>query len=243
MWLDNYEGFESWPSLSNAREESKEQYSERARQAQIQLKKIQKDEKFAKWDDERLFLILSRFIRDSYYESLMADVTALLSVGLPSRAIIAFISLFYPDATYYVVDTLGKKEKMNLLLSLPRYETLIDFNENAIHKEIRSWVSEWIILMEIFILHESSSLLMNKRIFSMISHEHSALIERVLAGFLVFFFAMRNIKIPEEKSREYARFIMKNMSGKMQNYLNIHEKNLQELMADLEIKNDDLFGL
>lgn len=243
MWLDNYDDIESSPSLSNAREESKEQYSERAKKAQIQLKKIQKDEKLAKWDDERLFLILSRFIRDPYYETLVADVTALLSVGVPSRAVIAFISLFYPDATYYVVDILGKKEKMNLLLSLPKYENLIDFNENTIHKDIQLWVREWIVLMELFILHESSSLLMNKKIFSMISSKHLALTERVLTDFLIFFFAMRNVKIPTEKSREYARFIIKNMSTKIQSFLQIQEKSLQELMADLELKNDDLFGI
>ncbi len=243
MSLNNYEWIEDSPSLSQSREESQEQYQERAKKAQSQLKKIQKDEKRAQWDDEKLFLILYRFIQDEYYKSLIHNVTSLLSLGVPSRWVISFISLFYPDATYYVVDSLGKPEKLNLLLSLPRYETLTEFNEQDIRIEIRNWISEWIILMESFLLHESSSLLMSKKFMNLLSGEYASKVEENLSDFLKFFFAMRNISISNEKSREYARFIQKNISQKIQSFLSLQEKNLQELITDSNLTADDLFGI
>ena len=113
MGLDNYEWLDDSPQLATGREETHEQYQEKARKAQIQLKKIQKDEKSAQNDNQKLFLILSRFIQDSYFESLIGEVSALLSAGVSSRVIIAFIALFYPDATFYVADSLDKKKKWN----------------------------------------------------------------------------------------------------------------------------------
>ena len=71
MGLDNYEWLDDSLQLATGREESHEQYQEKARKAQIQLKKIQKDEKSAQNDNQKLFLILSRFIQDSYFESLI----------------------------------------------------------------------------------------------------------------------------------------------------------------------------
>ena len=50
MGLDNYEWLDDSPKLATGREESHEQYQEKARKAQIQLKKIQKDEKSAQND-------------------------------------------------------------------------------------------------------------------------------------------------------------------------------------------------
>lgn len=243
MGLDNYESLDDAPSLSNAREESTEQYSERAKKAQIQLKKIQKDEKRAQGDDERLFLILSRFIQDPYFAPLIQNVASLLSLGMPSRAVIAFISLLYPDATYFVLDLLGKPEKLKKFLSLPRYEIMTDFNEQEISPEIRAWMSEWIVMMEAFLLHESSSLLMSKKIVNLITGKNANDIEDHLSMCLTFFFAMRNVKISHEKSREYARFICRNIAQKIQAFLSLQEKNLQELLADVSVSSDDLFGI
>ena len=55
MGLDNYEWLDDSPQLATGREESHEQYQEKARKAQIQLKKIQKDEKSAQNDNQKLF--------------------------------------------------------------------------------------------------------------------------------------------------------------------------------------------
>lgn len=242
MGLDNYEWLDDSPQLATGREESHEQYQEKARKAQIQLKKIQKDEKFAQNDNQKLFLILSRFIQDSYFESLIGEVSALLNAGVSSRVIIAFIALFYPDATFYVADSLDKKEKMKLLLSLPRYEEKIEFHEQNIFPEIRTWISEWILMTELFLTDKSASVLMNKKTFEMMRGQHSALIERILSNFLIFFFGMRNVILPEHKAREFAKFIKKNISDKLEKYFAIQEKNIHELITDIEFNSDDLFG-
>ena len=126
-----------------------------AKRAQAQLKKIQKDEKSARGDNQKLFLILTRFIQDPYYASLINDVTALLSATIPSRGVISMIALFYPDATFYVLENLGKKEKLNLLLSLPKNEELQDFDEKTTHSDIKKWMSEWILFTESFLIEPS----------------------------------------------------------------------------------------
>lgn len=243
MWLDHYDGLDDAESVSSGREQSSEQYQEKAKKVQIQLKKIQKDEKQAKWDNQKLFLILSRFIADPYYENFISDISSLLAISFPSRGVIAFISLFYPDATFYVSDILGKKEKIKLLLALPRLEAEIPFDEKNIPTEIRTWMSEWIVLMDEFLLHESASILMNKKILEMISGEHFSLIERIVSKILIFFFKGRNIVLDEQKSREYSRFILKNIHGKLQKYLTLQEQAVKDLITDVELTSDDLFGI
>lgn len=243
MWLDHYDGLDDAENLSSGREQPSEQYQERAKKVQIQLKKIQKDEKQSKWDNQKLFLILSRFIADPYYEAFIPHVSSLLAISFPSRGVIAFIALFYPDATFYVADMLGKKEKLSLLLSLPRMESAIPFDEKNIPEGIRMWMSEWIALMDEFLLHESASILMNKKILQMISWEHALVIEGIMSHILIFFFSGRNILLDEKKSREYARFIIKNIHEKLQKYCELQDRAMRELMTDAELTSDDLFGI
>lgn len=239
VWND-FEDLESSKISENIWETS-EQYQEKARKTQSQLKKIQKDEQFAKEDNQKLFLILSRFIQDLYYQSLIWDISRLLQISVSSRWILAFISLFYPDATYFVSDTLQKKEKLNLLLKLPKYSELQNFDEKTISPQITSWITEWIRLMEEFLVHDSGSILMIKKMHQDISWQHSFVIVESISHFLIFFFATRNITISEEKSMEFARFIQKNLSELLWKYLQAQEANLQTLLQDVTLTSDDLF--
>lgn len=243
MWLENYESIDDGPILSSGREQGHDQYQEQARRAQSQLKKIQKDEKHSQNDNHKLFLILSRFIEDPYYESLIEDVSLLLASDFPSRGIISFIALFYPGATLFLSEILGKKQKINLLLELPRYPQKTEFNEDFIDIKIRNWISEWIQLMHEFLLHESASVLMNKKILTSLEWENASLTQKVLADFLIFFFDGRNIMFPPEVAQKYAQFIKINIVKKLQKYLAIQQESIQELISDSKISTDNLFWI
>lgn len=242
MWLNSFDYDEGIDVSGQVSEKAREEYSEKAKKAQIQLKKIQKDEKMAKWDNDKLFLILQRFLSDSYYESLIAEIVYFMQVGVPSREIIALLSLFYPDATFYVADSLGKKDKLNLLLSLPRSETIQFFDEKNIHPAISWWMREWIVLMESFVISPDSSILMMKKFSELISGQELANIEKNFTTFIIFFFQTRNIKIDDATARNYARFILKNLRDNLFKYLQSQSENIQELLSDATTDVNDFFG-
>lgn len=237
---DNLDSLES-SKISEKIIENSEQYQEKARKTQSQLKKIQKDENQAKQDNQKLFLILSRFISDEYYSDLISDVSSLLQASIPSRWIISFIALFYPDATYFLADSLGNKEKINLLLSLPKNENLEIFDEKKIHPNIQKWITEWISLMEKFLIQDNSSILMTKKFLTDISTDKKILIHNILSRFLIFFFKTRNVIISEEKSLEYAGFIQKNLINLLQKYIETQQEIVNSLLEDISLSSDDLF--
>lgn len=228
-------------SISQKVSESKDQYQERSRAAQVQLKKIQKDEKKSQGDNQKLFLVLSRFIEDEYFFSLVPTISGLLSANVPSRGIIAFISLFYPDATYYVLEILGEKNRMNQFLSLHRYEEMTPFDEATTHADIRTWMQVWISLMDRFLLHPDASVIMIKKLHFQMHTEEKKRIESAISDFLVFFFAMRNVQISTEKAREYARFIGKNLVNTLEIFLKNIDKKSESILEDSRLSNEDLF--
>lgn len=152
------------------------------------------------------------------------------------------ISLFYPDATFFVADSLGKKEKLNLLLSLPRHDVVQFFDEKNIHPAISGWMSEWIILMESFLVGEDSSMLMVKKYSQILSSSSKNIFEENFCRLLVFFFETRNIKIDDNTAMNYTRFILKNTRNNLDKFLEMQSKNVQELIADATIEAGDLFG-
>lgn len=200
-------------SLSpEAIKEASEKYQERAKQTQARLQQVKKDESHAQKDSEHLFLILSKFIQDEYYEALIPTVTELLRVAFPSRAIIAYIGLFYPDAAYYMAKSTGNQEKFEILRTLYRHETLISFDEEHIHTSIREWVTVWIGLVDQFLSQkEKISVIMTQKTYEFIEKDHMGIILESLATFFVFFFRTRNLDMPMETGRAYARFIQRNI--------------------------------
>lgn len=238
-WVD--EGFDS-VKLSHTASESSEQYSERAKRTQSQLKRIQKDEKFARADNEKLFLILSRFIQTPYYEGLIPDVSALLTANISSRGIIAFLALFYPDAAYFIADSVGKKEKIYLLLGIPKMEQEVYFDEKNLHPDMKKWITEWIVLMEEFLIQDIGSVLMLKNFLQDISVKEKNLTIKTLARFLQFFMLSRNIKIADTTCQEYAQYVHKNLKDIIAKYLAHQEEQVQRLIQDTSIDPNALFG-
>lgn len=214
---------------------------ERAKKTQFQLKKIQKDENFAKEDNQKLFLILSRFINNPYYESLVSEVSGLLSIPLPSRFIIVLIALFHPDAAYFVLDVVGRKEKINSLLSLPQFSSQQYFDEKNIHPELQKWLTEWITSMELFLIHSTSSLLMQKKILQL-SDEEKNKTQKTITEFLKFFFLTRNIFISEDKAKEYTNFIFQNINKIIKKNISLHNDNMNTLLEDITLSSNDFFA-
>jgi adenylosuccinate lyase len=162
-----------------------------------------------------------------------------LSLSTPSRGIIALLGLFYPDASYYMAHKVNRAEKIQLLASLYRSESMIDFDENTLDTSIRQWITEWVSLVDAFLFQDNASLVMTKKFLEFLDHTHKDTLQNAISEFFVFFFSTRNIHMSQKIGKDYAQFIQKNLieSGK---------KHLQHHLDDtlLEVTNihaSDLF--
>ncbi len=218
--------------------EKSEKQKESYKKAQVQIQKSQKDEKKAKWDNDELFHILTRFIQNPYYESLIPDITDLLAISLPSRPIIAILALIYPDATHQVLHSIGQWENIYLLKSLYRYDTPWNFHEWDIHETIRRWMTVWINTMEKYIITEWSSILMQKKFISMIENQEWVILKWI-TNFVFFFFGSRNIIISVSTTESYARFILKNIYSTLQESIKSHPD--KEIIEDQKVSESALF--
>lgn len=94
------------------------------------------------------------------------------------------------------------------------------FQEDDLDPSIRRWITEWVNLMEQFLLHQDSSVIMLQKIENMfISADTNTVIEGAITEFFLFFFQSRNISMQTSTARAYARFIQKNISRSIQKYL------------------------
>ena len=152
------------PSPEAIREKSEKQ-RESYKKAQAQIQRAQKDEKKAKQDNDELFQILLRFIKNPYYESLVPRVTDLLIAAMPSRPIIWMIALIYPDAAHYILHTIWKTEDIHILKTLYRYDEPWVFHEWNLHETIRKWMSIWIDSFDKYMVSDDASIIMQKKIY------------------------------------------------------------------------------
>lgn len=232
----------SWLSSgADAIREKSETQREAYKKAQAQLQKSQKDEKKAKTDNEDLFSILQRFIQNPFYEVLIPTVTELLQMSTPSRYIIALTALVYPESALYILTKQEKKDVIESLLSLHRYESKETFNENTLHPSIRSWMSTWVQFSWIYLAHEESSTILQKKLLHLMTEGKSKeIIKRSLNQFLLFFFQSRNIEISTKTIDAYAIFILRG-------YEELLDRSLQWVDPDILLSPTDesikLFGL
>lgn len=223
-------------AISEKSEKQKESY----KKAQAQIQKSQKDEKKAKWDNDELFHILTRFIQNPYYESLIPRLTELLTIALPSRPIIGILALIYPEASHNVMNSVGQGERINLLKSLYRYDAPWNFHEWDLHESIRQWMSVWIDSMDQYIVSNGASLMMQKKFLAMIDTQEIVILKWI-TDFVFFFFESRNIIISLSTTESYARFILKNIHTTLQKSLLNHPD--KEIINENDISNSSLFWL
>ncbi len=227
------------PSPEAIREKSEKQ-KESYKKAQAQIQRAQKDEKKAKWDNNELFHILTRFIQNPYYEMLIPQVTDLLSIALPSRPIIGMLALIYPDAAHHVFHTIGEWDRIHLMQSLHRYDELWIFHERELHATLREWMSVWIDSFDRYMTSEGSSLIMQKKFFTMIEQSESTILSGITT-FVLFFFQSRNISISSPTTESYARFILKNIRTTLQK--SILASPDADMVVDEAVIDTALFGL
>lgn len=220
--------------------EKSEKQKESYKKAQAQIQKSQKDEKKAKWDNDELFHILTRFIQNPYYESLVPSLTELLIIALPSRPIIAMLALIYPDAAHHTLHAIGEGERINLLKSLHRYDLPWNFNEGDLDISIRKWMTVWIESLDRYIVYEGSSIVMQQKFISMIENQE-AVVLKWIADFVFFFFESRNIIISLSTTESYARFILKNIHTTLQKSLSNHPD--RDIITEEKITESNLFWL
>jgi hypothetical protein len=220
--------------------EKSEKQKESYKKAQAQIQKSQKDEKKAKWDNDELFHVLSRFIQNPYYEALVPRITELLTIALPSRPIIGMLCLIYPDAAHSVLHTIGQWQRINLLKTLYRYDTPWNFQESELHESIRQWMSVWIDSMDQYIVSDGASIVMQKKFISMIDNQE-AIILKWITDFVFFFFESRNIVISPSTTESYARFILKNIYTTLQRSLADHPD--KEIINENKVSDSALFWL
>ena len=211
---------------SEAPQEKSEKQKESYKKAQAQLQKAQKDEKKAQWDNNELFQILLRFIQNPYYEELIPLVTTLLAHSVPSRYTIALISLFYPEATLYMLSSIQKKDDISLLLALHHYKEETDFHESTLHESIRTWMSTWVHHTKTYLVEDTGSTILRKKLSDLLSTDDFLL--ESLTQTIQFFFTSRNLKTPLRVSRGYAQFLRKEYAETLQKSLSLWDKDLLE---------------
>jgi hypothetical protein len=227
------------PSPEAVREKSEKQ-KESYKKAQTQIQKSKKDEKKAKGDNEELFHILTRFISNPYYEWLIPQITVLLHIALPSRPIIGMLSLIYPDAAHHVFHTIGETDRIHLMQSLYRYESPWIFHERDLHVTLREWMSIWIDSLDRYIVSDGSSLIMQKKFFTMMNQDEAPILDGIVE-FLLFFFQSRNIVISRSTTESYGRFILANIKKTLQK--SIFTNPDADMVVDESVVDMNLFGL
>lgn len=225
---------------SKPSEIASEQASERSKQAQAQLKRIQKDEKQARYDSDSLFLILTRFINDAYYEKMVDSVSTMLSMDIPSRGILSIISLYYPDATYYIGSKLGRDTIINSLIELPKLSEPQEFNEKGNNPQILQWIHEWIQFSTDFLIENEASTLMMKKFLSLLQSDEHTKITQEIVRHIQFFFSSRNIILSEDRATEMARFIQQKYTVALASRLHTSHNELLSI-SDADLSNNDFF--
>lgn len=234
------ESNESGVSTPESIREKSEKQKESYKKAQAQIQRAQKDEKKAKWDNDELFHILTRFIQNPYYENLIPQVTELLTIALPSRPIIGILALIYPDAAHHVFHAIGQEGRIHLMQSLYRYDEPWIFHEWDLHTTLRDWMSTWIDSFDRYIAIEWSSLIMQKKFLTMIENSETTILSSV-TEFVLFFFQTRNIVISRSTTESYARFILKNIRLTLQKSLSNHPD--KDITQENQVGDMELFGL
>lgn len=242
MSLDDLslDGNEIWGTSSEAPSEKSEKQKESSRRAQSQLQKTQKDEKKAKQDNDDLFLILSRFIKNPLYEELIPSVVLLLQSSYPSRFIIVIIALIYPEAAHYLFLKLGKNIPVDLYTKIHHYDNVHEFHDDRLDTSIRNWVTLWMSSAQEFLSQNESSVILHQKTLDLFSWPMRSVAEKSVSLFFSFFLRTSNVSIEAKKSETYAFFIISEYEKVIRTFLDTADEDLRKPSP---INTNDFFGM
>jgi hypothetical protein len=235
--LDSGEGI---GASAEAPSEKSEKQREQSKKAQAQLQKTQKDEKKAKTDNDELFFLLTRFIKNPLYEELVPMVVLLLQKEYPSRFLLVIIALVFPEASAYLLRQTGLDEKVSTISGLFHSSEKVLFDDTILDPSLREWITLWLTATERFLLSSSASTILSQKLLWLIIKNEDGVTLDSVGVFFRHFFISRNIIISEEKSRAYAWYII----SQMRDSLDAHIITLDpELRREQSVDARDLFGV
>ncbi len=227
-------------NASEAPSEKSEKQKESSKKAQAQLQKTQKDEKKAKQDNDDLFILLSRFIQNPLYESLIPDVVLLLQNGYPSRFILTLMALVYPESAYMIFHKVEKNIDTTIYASLHHYKEQIVFSNDTLHPSLREWVTLWMSSSQLFLLQDESSVILQQKTLNLFETPLSHISHTAVSHFFSFFLASRNIIIEKKQADTYSDFILSEYQNTIKKFLQNADIDLKKAMT---IEETDLFGI
>ncbi len=124
--------------------------------------------------------------------------------------------------------------------SLHRYDEPWIFHERDLHASLREWISTWIDSFDRYMIIEGSSLIMQKKFFTMIEQSESTILSGI-TEFVLFFFRSCNIIISRSTTESYSRFILKNIRSTLQKSICSHPDS--DMAVDISLVDMNLFGL
>ncbi len=242
MSLDDLslESGEIWGTSSEAPSEKSEKQKESSRRAQSQLQKTQKDEKKAKQDNDDLFLILARFIKNPLYEELIPSVVLLLQNSYPSRFILVIIALVYPEAAHHLFIKLGKNIPIDTYTKIHHYSELCEFHDDHLDTSIRDWVTLWMGSAQEFLSRNDNSVILHQKTIDLLSTSTRNIAEKSVSVFFSFFLKTANVTIESRKSETYALFIISEYEKILHMFLDSADNDLTQKTS---VNTNDFFGM
>ena len=192
---------ESWISMWNVSEHISEIYKEEVKRWQAQARKTRKDEKKAKKQDMFLAKFLVKILIDKRYDSLFPSLFKSFDSGVPSNLILGILSLVYLDISNEIRDSIDK-QRINFFY---KSEETLNFSDTNLPQEVKDRINYWVEDILVIILLNASEVY-TKRIIKNIKESEE--LKDFTSWVMKYFLEEINIYISEEKSKEYAIFIM-----------------------------------
>lgn len=232
--------------------EKAEKASEQAKKATKKLMQMRGDQRKAQKNDDVLFRILKEFIGESRYEVLLDPVIGVLSINTPSHFIIGIISLVYPPAEVYILESERSPQG-----DIPRsafernpYSNTIpsEFNDSTLDPAIRKRIMDWIDDMAFLVTHNPSLILTRALLRLLARSSERRVVEDCLREVFLFFLRDVSLTLSAEDANSYAQFIVARIEKKadtlLQKHLHTQSEENDFLTDTIDEKDaqDALFG-
>lgn len=225
---------------AEASREISEKQREASKRAQKQLQKTQKDEQKAKGDNDILFAILLRFIKNPLYEPLIPSVVILLQSEYPSSFLLVCIGLVYPDASKYLLERTQRIHEVHKMTTLHTYPEIITFDDRTLDISLREWVTLWMTSGEEYLTSEEHSTILTMKLLTLLRGDSRANAVSGIETIFRFFLAEHRVEISHELAQSYANFIL----SQLETSLRVFSERLDpDLKKQENIETRDIFGL